>query len=362
MTWREELGNNVRTVEDLLPHLPMDETTQARMAEILERFPMSVTPYYLSLINWEDADDPIRKMAIPSPQEVDMSGSFDTSGEADNTVVPGLQHKYPETALMLSTSECAMYCRHCFRKRLVGMGDEEIAKNFGAMRDYIMAHGEIANVLVSGGDALLCSDERLCRILDMLCEVPHLDLIRICTRTPVVFPSRIDAALLDILRRYSKKKQLVLVTQFNHPRELTQEAAAAVETLRLCGIPVRNQTVLLRGVNGDAAVLGRLLRGLTAIGAHPYYVFQCRPVSGVKSRFQLPLREGYAVVEAAKAMQNGIGKGFRFCLSQHYGKMEILGVYDDEQMIFKYHETKDPERYGQVFLRPVAKGQTWIEE
>ncbi len=353
----------VRTLEDLQTYITFDEGEQEKIAEILDHAPMAVPPYYLSLIDFDDPDDPIRKLAIPSLREADPSGSLDTSGEADNTVVVGLQHKYRETAMMLSTNECAMYCRHCFRKRLVGLPDEGIAHDLDAVRSYLMDHPEITNVLVSGGDALLNSNARIEAILSMLTDIPHLDFIRIATRVPVTLPSRIttDDDLLGILARYREKKQLFMVTQFDHPREITSEAAAAVRAVLDRGIPVRNQTVLLRGINDDPAVLGSLLQKLTSIGAEPYYVFQCRPVTGVKSQFQVPLKEGCRIIEGAKAIQNGIGKSFRYCMSHVTGKIEILGELSDGSMAFKYHEAKDRENLGRVFTREVADDQAWFE-
>ena len=362
--WQDELKNNVRTAQDLARHMPLDTDTRRRMALLLERFPMSITRYYLSLIDFDDPADPILKMAVPSVAETDLSGSFDTSGEASNTVIPGLQHKYAETVLMLSCNECAMYCRHCFRKRLVGVENDEVAQNLDAMRDYIRQHTEISNVLVSGGDALLNSNERLDRILSRLVDIGHLDVIRLGTRTPVVFPQRItgDAALLDMLRAYSEKKQLALVTQFNHPREITPESTLAVKLLLDIGLPVHNQAVLLRGVNDDAETLGTLMKRLTAIGAQPYYVFQCRPVKGVKNQFQVPLQQGWRIVRDAKAMQNGLGKSFRYCMSHVTGKMEILGPAAGDDMLFQYHEAKDPALLGTFHTQSIAENQAWLDD
>lgn len=363
MQWSQELQKNVRNVDGLLPYMKMSQEEQQRMREILAQFPMAITPYYLSLINWEDENDPIRRMAIPSVYETDLSGSFDTSGEASNTVIEGLQHKYRQTVMMLSTNQCAMYCRHCFRKRLVGLSDNEIAKHFTAMRDYIMQHTEISNVLVSGGDALMNSNERLEEILGLLADIPHLDVIRIASRIPVVLPTRIteDNELLEMLAKYNAKKQLNLVTQFNHPAELTPAARQAVQKILHLGIPVKNQVVLLRGVNDDPEVLGALLSGLTAMGVAPYYMFQCRPVSGVKNQFQVPLEDGIRIVAGAKALQSGLGKNFKYCMSHVTGKVEILGTLDNGEMVFKYHEAHDTENLGKIFTKKMRPGQAWLD-
>lgn len=361
MSWEQTLQSNLRTVEDLLPHLPLTEEEQRQMAAILDQFPLSITPYYLSLIDFTDPQDPIRKMAIPSIAETDLSGSFDTSGEADNTVIEGMQHKYDQTVMILSTNQCAMYCRHCFRKRLVGLSDEEVAKNFDAMTDYIRAHEEISNVLVSGGDALLNSNDRLERLLSRLVDIPHLDNIRIASRVPVVFPERVtgDDDLLDLLAQYNACKQLYLITQYNHPNELTEASIESIRAFQRLGIPVKNQTVLLHGINDDPEVLSTLLKGLVSIGVVPYYVFQCRPVTGVKGQFQVPLRRGARIVEEAKAKQNGLGKAFKYCMSHITGKLEILGELDG-RMLFKYHEAHNPGDLGRVFARELSDEDAWL--
>ncbi len=342
--------------------LGLNEADSAQMARILAQFPMSVPRYYLSLINWDDENDPIRKMCIPSVRETDLSGSFDTSGEASNTVVVGMQHKYHATALILSTNRCAMYCRHCFRKRLVGLSDAEIASHLDEMIAYIKEHKEISNVLVSGGDAFLNDNEVIEEYLSRLCEIDHLDMIRFGTRVPVSFPQRVtsDPDLIALLKKYNEKKQLFVITHFNHPNEITPESTAAVHAILSAGIPIRNQTVLLHGVNDDSEVLGTLLRRLIRIGVIPYYVFQCRPVSGVKNQFSVPFLRGIQVVEGAKRMQNGQGKSLRYALSHPTGKIEILGTVGGNRMLFKYHQAKYDKDAGRMFTMDLDENQTWL--
>lgn len=342
--------------------LGLNEADSAQMARILAQFPMSVPRYYLSLINWDDENDPIRKMCIPSVRETDLSGSFDTSGEASNTVVVGMQHKYHATALILSTNRCAMYCRHCFRKRLVGLSDAEIASHLDEMIAYIKEHKEISNVLISGGDAFLNDNEVIEEYLSRLCEIDHLDMIRFGTRVPVSFPQRVtsDPNLIALLKKYNEKKQLFVITHFNHPNEITPESTAAVHAILSAGIPIRNQTVLLHGVNDDSEVLGTLLRRLIRIGVIPYYVFQCRPVSGVKNQFSVPFLRGIQVVEGAKRMQNGQGKSLRYALSHPTGKIEILGTAGGNRMLFKYHQAKYDKDAGRMFTMDLDENQTWL--
>ena len=360
--WKTLLSHGYSHVEELQEFISFPQTELSSLKTIQEHFPVYINPYYLSLIDKTDPEDPIRKMSIPSMHEMERTGSFDTSGEQSNTVLPGLQHKYRETVLILSTNQCAMYCRHCFRKRLVGLSEEEICSGIGDMAAYIMDHKEISNVLISGGDAFLNSNETIGQYLSALCEIPHLDFIRFGTRTPVVLPQRItsDPELVDLLRSYSKKKQIYVVTQFNHPQEITEESTAAVKTLLSLGIPVRNQTVLLKGVNDDSEVLGLLLKKLTGIGVLPYYIFQCRPVTGVMNHFQLPLKEGYGIVQKALQMQNGQGKCCRFMMSHETGKIEILGPAEDGNMLFKYHQAKYSADAGRIFTQKISKDQCWL--
>ena len=356
------LKENVTNVQDLKQYLNLTKDEEVRMGVILERYPMSITPYYLSLIDFNDPDDPIKKMCIPSIEETDLSGSFDTSGEKDNTVITGVQHKYKQTVIVLSTNNCAMYCRHCFRKRLVGLSDEEIATHFDEMIEYIKNHKEISNVLISGGDALLNSNTKIEKYLSKLCEIDHLDLIRFGTRVPVVYPERItrDNSLKEILKKYGEKKQIYIVTQFNHPREVTKESTEAIKYLREANVVIKNQTVLLKGVNDNSETLGELLKKITTIGIVPYYVFQCRPVTGVKNQFQVPLKRGIDIVEGAKNLQNGQGKCFKYCMSTTRGKIEIIGKTDNNKVIFKYHQAKYEEDKGRIFIKDIDENQTWI--
>ena len=368
MTWKKQLQDIVTTAGQLRGYRPLTAEEERRMDSILRKYPMRVTRYYLSLVDWAHyEDDPIYRLCVPTISENDMTGSFDTSGEGSNTKLPGLQHKYRETVLVLTTHECAMYCRHCFRKRLVGLDEQrETATDPQAAADYVRAHTEVSNVLLSGGDAFLLSNKAIRHYLELLAPIPHLDYIRFGTRTPVTFPMRIteDPELIQILRQFSQKKQIYIVTHFNHPREITEQSIQAVKLLREAGLIVRNQTVLMRSVNDDAQVLAELMRKLTSIGVVPYYIFQCRPVTGVGTQFQVPLAEGYQIVETARASLNGQAKCFRFVMSHPTGKIELVGPAEGasvSRMIFKYNQAKAPEDLGRVFICELKEGQAWLE-
>lgn len=364
MPWREELKNCITTAEQLCERLGLTDAEREKYEQIISQYPMMITPYYFSLIDPNDPNDPIARMSMPSEAELLEGGSFDTSGEGSNTKQEGVQHKYTQTALILSTHVCAMYCRHCFRKRLVGVSDAELNKQVNEAAAYVHSHPEITNVLISGGDSLMNPNHIIARYLEEFCGIPGLDFIRFGSRVPVTFPQRIyeDEALLDLFAKYGQIKPLYLITQFNHPREITPESIRAVHALQARGIQVRNQTVLLRGVNDDPAVLGELLRRLTRIEVVPYYIFQCRPVTGVKGHFQVPLKEGVRIVDAAKAMQNGIGKCVRFAMSHPRGKIEILGEAEEGKMLFKFHQNKYPEDASRIFCAEIDTESTWLDD
>lgn len=366
MDWKMQLKNNITTAEEVYEalgwNLPKED--KDKFEKIIEKYPMSIPSYYLSLINKEDPDDPIRKLCVPSILETDMSGSFDTSGEASNTVVNGLQHKYKQTGMYLSTNRCAMYCRHCFRKRLVGVNDEEINKEFEDVVNYIKEHNEMTNVLVSGGDSFINSNEKIKKILSELSKIDHLSFIRFGTRTPVVLPQRIygDHELLDILEYYNKIKQIYVITHFNHPNEITKESSKAIESLRNIGIVVRNQTVLLKGINDNSDTLSLLMRRLTEIGVIPYYIFQCRPVSGVKNQFQVPFKKAIKLIDETRAKLNGISKSFKYAMSHPKGKIEIIGSFGDDEVLFKFHQAKYDEDQGRIIKIKVSGNQAWLPD
>ncbi|NLJ57380.1 MAG: KamA family radical SAM protein [Tissierellia bacterium] len=366
MDWRKELKNNITTAKELNEtlNLNLSPKDMNKLEQIIERYPMSVPKYYLSLINPDDPDDPIKKLCIPSISETDMSGSFDTSGEADNTVVTGLQHKYSRTGMLLSTSNCAMYCRHCFRKRLVGHDDDEVNTHFGDILSYIKDHKEMSNVLISGGDSFLNSNKKIESYLKELSVIDHLVYIRFGTRTPVVFPLRIygDEELLKILEYYNNIKQIYIITHFNHPNEITEESTKAIKALRNIGIVVRNQTVLLKGINDNPKTMKTLMKDLISIGVTPYYIFQCRPVSGVKSQFQVPLLKAAKLIEETRTELSGLSKSFKYVMSHNLGKIEILGSMNEGKLLFKYHQTKDEENAGKIFELKLSQDQAWLPE
>lgn len=364
MSWQEELRKGVRAAEELAPLLGWSPEETERRAEVARRFPVMITPYYLSLVDPRDPQDPIGRMCIPSLDEFDPGGSFDTSGEASNTKLEGLQHKYAQTVLLLSSNQCAMYCRHCFRKRMVGLSEDELNRRVDEAVAYVKSHDTVTNILITGGDAFMNPNGIIERYLRELTAIDRLDFIRFGSRVPVTLPERIygDPEFLDMFAHYAQKKALYLVTQFNHPRELTPQAVQAVRSMIERGVQVRNQTVLLRGVNDSGEVLGQLLSRLTRVGIAPYYVFQCRPVTGVRERFQVPIAEGIRIVDAAKARQNGFGKSIRYAMSHPRGKIEIIGALPGGETIFKFHQSKDDADNARIFTRTLSPTDAWLDE
>ncbi|MBR5376639.1 MAG: KamA family radical SAM protein [Lachnospiraceae bacterium] len=349
-------------VEGLAGYLDLSDNEKESISGIIKRYPLKVTPYYLGLIDRKDPDDPIRKLCIPDLPESTDDGEEDTSGEAQNTVVKGMQHKYLQTVLILSTNNCATYCRHCFRKRMVGYSGDEVADDLQKMAAYVASHKEINNVLVSGGDAFANENSVIRDYLETFSTLDNISLIRFGTRVPVVMPQRIyeDEELLSILAEYGNRTQIAVVTQFNHPREITDESRKAVRALIKCGAIVRNQTVLLKGVNDDPRILADLMNGVVSAGAVPYYIFQCRPVLGVKNHFQVPLTASAGIIKEARDLMNGQARGFRYVLSHPTGKIELIGM-DGPEMLFRYHEAKDHEDQGRIFCIKPGPEKCWLD-
>jgi KamA family protein len=346
---------------DQLDALSPEEKSMAQKVE--EKFAFRSNEYYLSLIDWNDPADPIRRIAVPDPMELEESGLLDPSRESNYTVAPGLQHKYRETALMLVSDMCGTFCRFCFRKRLFMDRGAEVTRDVAEEIEYIRHHPEITNVLLTGGDPLIMATSKLEPIVAAIREIEHVGIIRIGSKMPAFNPYRIldDPSLSEMIQKYSTpEKRIYIMAQFNHPRELTPQAVEALGILLAAGAIVVNQTPILRGVNDDPAVLAELFRKLSFIGVPPYYVFQCRPTLGNRM-FQVPVEETYAIVEAAKALVSGLAKRARFVMSHATGKIEIAGL-TDEYVFFKYHQAADPENIGKFIAFRRNPEALWFDD
>jgi lysine 2,3-aminomutase len=277
--WRWQLGHMLTSADDLARVLPLSAEERAGLDASASLFRVGLTPYYASLMDPAHASCPIRMQAIPHPSEADIRAEElrDPLGEDSHMPAPSVVHKYPDRCLFLVVDRCGIYCRHCNRRRLVGGDEPPTTHDLEAGIAYIARTRRIRDVLLSGGDPLLLSTRRLDYLLGRLRAIPHVETIRIGTRLPVVCPMRIDAELVAALRKHHP---LFINTHFNHIKELTPEARAACERLVDAGIPVGNQTVLLRGVNSSTRSLRALMRGLLRSRVRPYYLFQGDTVIG----------------------------------------------------------------------------------
>ena len=322
-----------------------------------------VTGFYRDQIKKSGYYEQLKYIVEPSIKEFESPGSLDTSGEHDNTVVPGLQHKYPQTGLLLVTDRRASYCRYCFRKRLVGNDSEEVAPDFARVADYIMRHPEMTNVLLSGGDPFVLSTHKLNKILDHLLPIPHLTSIRFGSKTVAFAPKRFaDPELPALFRRIREAgKAPVIVAHFDHVGEISSEADASIQRLRAEGVQFLNQTVLLAKVNDDADILAATFAKCHEIGVRPYYLFQGRPVKAA-SHFQVPLRHGVEIARGINQRLSGIQKTFRYIMSHYTGKIEILDIAGDNRLYMRYHQNKHPDRIGRIFSRAMVESACWLDD
>lgn len=344
-----------------LPLLSKEQHDELKKVE--ERFSFRCSSYYLSLIDWNDPNDPIHNIIIPHPRELEQWGRLDPSDEKAYTIISGLEHKYNSTALLLVSNACEGICRYCFRKRVFIGAREEKLRDVPAAMDYIKQHTEITNVLLTGGDPLILTTEKLDDIIKQLMEINHVRIIRIGTKIPAYNPYRIidDTSLLEMIDRYSgQEKKIYFMTHFAHPRELTEVAINAVELLQKAGSIVANQTPLIRGVNDDPRVLADLLAQLSFIGAAPYYIFQCRPALGNKA-YTVPIEEGYEIIEQAKSLVSGLAKRARFVMSHSTGKIEIVGK-TEKLVYFKYHRAANDENSGRFLVFKSNPSACWLDD
>jgi lysine 2,3-aminomutase len=302
--WKWQLKNRIETVDDLKKYMTLTQAEEDGIAKCLESLRMAITPYYLSLIDLNDPDDPVRKQAIPTIKELHRSAADleDPLHEDTDSPVPGLTHRYPDRVLFLITDQCSMYCRHCTRRRFAGQKDACVPNDqIDKCIDYVRRHPEVRDVLLSGGDALLTNDDRLEYIISNLRAIPHVEIIRIGSRTPVVMPQRITPELCNMLKKYHP---IWLNTHFNHPNEITEESAAACARLADAGIPLGNQSVLLAGVNDCVHVMRQLVHDLVKIRVRPYYIYQCDLSLGLE-HFRTPVSKGIEIIEGMRGHTSG---------------------------------------------------------
>jgi KamA family protein len=346
---------------DEIPQLSNEE--KKRLQVVAERYPFRANDYYLGLINWEDPEDPIRRLVIPHEGELNDWGQLDASNERAVTVAHGVQHKYSDTVLLLCNEVCGSYCRYCFRKRLFMEGNDESSHDVSEGLRYIADHPELNNVLLTGGDPLLMSVRRLREIIAALRRIPHVRIIRIGSKMPAFDPMRLMAneALLTTLREFSTpQRRIYLMTHFDHPRELTRQAIRCLDRFLRNGVICANQCPLIKGINDHPGVLAKLFRKLSFIGCPPYYLFQGRPTQG-NEPYEVPLVRGYQIFREAMTQGSGLARRARFCMSHERGKIQILHV-DERHIYLHFHQAKDPADLGRFFICRRDDDAFWFDQ
>ena len=302
--WKWQVKNRIETYEQLSQYFNFAPEEAEGIKKALAKFRMAITPYYLSLIDPNDPYDPIRRQAIPAGEECNIAPADlnDPLHEDEDSPAPGLTHRYPDRVLFLITDMCSMYCRHCTRRRFAGQKDDESpSERIEKCLAYIEKTPQVRDVLLSGGDALMVSDAKLEYIIQRLRAIPHVEIVRLGSRTPVVCPQRITPELCDMLKKYHP---IWLNTHFNHPNEFTPEAEQALARLANAGIPLGNQTVLLRGVNDCVHVMKKLMHELVRNRVRPYYIYQCDLSMGLE-HFRTPVSKGIEIIENLRGHTSG---------------------------------------------------------
>jgi lysine 2,3-aminomutase len=302
--WKWQVSNRITSVEKLKEIINLTPEEENDINEVVKNFRLGITPYYASLMDPEDPKCPIRKQAVPVLNETYRSRAdmLDPLHEDEDSPTPGLTHRYPDRVLFLLTDQCSMYCRHCTRRRLAG--EKDAARSMDDINkciEYIKKTPVVRDVLLSGGDCLLVNDKVLEYVISELRKIPHVEIVRLGTRTPVVMPMRITDDLVNMLKKYHP---IWLNTHFNHPKEMTPEAMEALRKLADAGIPLGNQSVLLRGVNDCPHIMRELVHELVKNRVRPYYIYQCDLSYGIE-HFRTKVAKGIEIIEALRGHTSG---------------------------------------------------------
>lgn len=361
MNWKDQLKNSIHKYNYLAKKWNLREPVSE---EIIKSFPLQITPHYLSLINNNDINDPLKKIVAPQNAELVNFGVEDIMGEHEDYKVKGLQHRYPETALLIINNFCASYCRFCFRKRIfnpLNVEDERITDIIPAI-DYIAQHSEITNVLFSGGDPLVGATKKLASILSLLLELKHIKYIRIGTKIPAFLPQRIyeDEELLNVLGNFNKRKPLYIISHFDHANEISKETGIAIERLLDKGIKTFGHIVLLKEINDNQDAIINLLNKMIEYKISPYYIFHPMPVTGTE-HFRLTIKQGIDIINSSVKKMAGVNKHFKYILPHYIGKTEMLG-YDTNYFYFRQHQARITGNVGRLFKIKFDETKTWFKE
>lgn len=340
--WKWQMGNAIRDIDTLSKIIELQPEEKENLRNVLIQFKMAITPYYAALMDRTYKLCSVRLQAVPSIKELDkVSECFDDPLHEDvDSVVPGLTHRYPDRVLFLVTNVCSMYCRHCTRRRVVGSDDHHLSKEkLDLGLDYIRKHTEVRDVLLSGGDPLILADDRLEYILSELRKIDHVEIIRIGSRIPVVMPQRITDSLLQMLRKYHP---IFINTHFNHYSEITHEAKTVCERLADAGIPVGNQSVLLRDINDCPRIMKKLVHELLKIRVKPYYIYQCDLSQGI-AHFRTSIVKGIEIIENLVGHTSGMAvPTFVVDAPGGGGKIPVMPSYlvshSDKRIVLRNYE------------------------
>lgn len=342
--WQSEIIEGIKQASDLIRSLPLSQDEKKSCQLLENQFPLLIPPGYIKLIDWNNPDDPLRKLLVPSQTELNDDGSLDTSGEQQSVIIQGLQHKYAQTAVLLTTQSCAGHCRFCFRRRLFDPEEltRETIEDLDAAFVYINNHTEIDNILLTGGDPLLCNTRRLEKIFVSASKIKHIRSLRISTKLPAFLPSRFlsDPDLLTLFLKYKNRFHISLQCHFSHPRELTSESISALKTLQEHGCLLTSQIALMRGINDSASTIAELYIKLHDAGVTPQYLFHPRPVQ-YATHFQIPISDGLEIVSQARKVLSGPLKRFRYMLANEDGKLELIGrIQSGNQLVVRWHQSR----------------------
>lgn len=341
--WQWQVKNRIHDSETLSHFMNLDDKEKTIIDEVSKTYRWATTPYYLSLMDWENRDYAINQMAIPTDYENDQHGETDPMDEEHTNPAACITRRYPNRLIINVTSACAMFCRHCQRRRLIGECDHTKSREeLDEAIQYVRENEEIRDVLITGGDALLLSDETLEYVLSKLREIPHVEILRLGTRVPVTMPQRITEELVNMLRKYHP---LYVNTQFNHPRELTRDSISACERLADAGIPLGNQMVFLKGINNDRFIVQMLNENLLRARVRPYYIFHPKQVVGT-AHFQITVEEGLEIIKYLRGHTSGLAIPQYILNAPHgLGKVPLLPQYmvesDDKHVILHTWEEKE---------------------
>ncbi|MEM9924312.1 MAG: KamA family radical SAM protein [Cyanobacteria bacterium P01_D01_bin.50] len=364
--WRDELIESLKLSNSVEDWLSLDEDEKQRIKNAKQRFPLMVPVGYADLVDWQNPADPLRQLLLPSQEEESDIGSLDTSGEEFSTVIPGLQHKYEQTAVLIVTQACAGHCRYCFRRRLMSRDVmvKETIEDLQEAISYIKQHPEIDNVLLSGGDPMICSTRRLANLFAALSQIPHLWQIRISSKLPAFLPSRFttDSELLEVLHQYKSRFQIVIQCHFDHPREITPLAEKGLFNLRQAGCLLTSQIALMSGVNAEVDTMTELFKRLHRLGVIPQYLFHPRPVKHA-THFQIPIIKAMELVEAIRQRCNGSVKRFRYILTHSDGKLELVGLLEGSpmQLVARWHQVRRGFDKSDLMVVGIDEDVVWLE-